>query len=54
MRDILRVEKPRREVGTETDVLKAWERLYKAKHWNRYAPFGKKKSGFNLPYLLLK
>ena len=55
MRDIVRTADPTpRKVGTGNDVVKAWERLYRVKQWNRYAPFRKTKVGFNLPYLLFK
>ena len=55
MRDILRTQEPTTgRIGTDTDVVKAWGRLYKSKQWNRYAAFNGKSKGFNLPYLLLK
>ena len=48
-------EKPETE-GGEKDLIEYWKRLYKQKHWDRYAPFQKTygKSNFNMPYVLLK
>lgn len=54
-RDVIRTTRPLRgKIGTPTDVLKAWERIYKENQWNHLASFQKAKAGFNLPYLLFK
>ena len=42
-----------RSRGHESDIVKVWERTYKAKQWNKIAPFNKK-GGFNRPYILFK
>ena len=44
---------PVRSRGHESDIVKVWERTYKAKQWNKIAPFNKK-GGFNRPYILFK
>jgi hypothetical protein len=45
----------RNRKGTEYDVVKYWEHIYKKKQWNRYATFDKNPNKlFNKPYLLFK
>ena len=44
---------PQKEVGTDRDVVKAWEVLYKRYGWNKIATFNKS-GGFNRPYILFK
>jgi hypothetical protein len=44
---------PEREAGTEQDVVRAWEVIYKRRGWNKIASYNRK-GGFNKPYVLFK
>ena len=54
MRNILSTETlPARSTGNESDVVKAWGKLYRSKQWHRYAQYNRK-GGFCVPYILFK
>ena len=44
---------PRNQRGTQKDIVKMWERIYKEKGWRRYAQYNTH-GGFNQPYILFK
>ena len=46
-------EAPVNQQGTVQDVMKMWQRIYKANGWQRYAPFNTK-GNFNQPYVMFK